>query len=99
MTSRSRPLALEDTALTNHPAELLVRRLQMTAELSDEDVRALHALPFHIKDYAARSPISRERDRPSHCSLIVSGLICRAKMASEGRRQLLSFHILGEIPD
>ena len=99
MTSLSRPLALEETALTNDPAELLARRLQMTAELLEEDVRALRGLPFRIKDYAARSPISRERDRPSHCSLIVSGLICRAKMAGEGRRQLLSFHILGEIPD
>jgi CRP-like cAMP-binding protein len=71
----------------------------MTCELSDEDERALHSLPFHIKDYAARTPISRERDRLSQSCLIVSGLICRAKMTGEGRRQLLSFHIPGDIPD
>jgi CRP-like cAMP-binding protein len=99
MTSRSRPLALEDTALTNQPAALLVRRLRLTCELSDEDVRALHSLPFHIKAFPARSPINRERDRLSHSCLVVSGLLCRAKMAGDGRRQLLSFHIPGDIPD
>ena len=99
MTSPSRPLALEDPALTNDPIELLVRRLRLTCELSDADVRALHSLPFHIKDFPARTPINRERDRLSHSCLVVSGLLCRAKMAGDGRRQLLSFHIPGDIPD
>ena len=86
MTSPSRPLALEDPALTNDPIELLVRRLRLTCELSDADVRALHSLPFHIKDFPARTTISRERDRLSHSCVVVSGLICRAKMAGDGRR-------------
>src|SRR4051794_4855977 len=91
--------ALEENALTSFPVELLVRRLRMSSVLSDEDVRAIYRLPFSIKDFAARAPITRERDRPSHCCLIVSGLICRAKMTGEGARQLLSFHIPGDIPD
>jgi len=90
---------LEETDLTNYPAELLVRRLKLTCELSDGDVRALNSLPFHIKDYAAKTPISRERDRLSHSCIVVSGLLCRAKMTGEGRRQLLSFHIPGDMPD
>ena len=90
---------MEETALTNDPAELLVRRLKLTCDLSDADVRALSSLPFHIKDYPARTPVSRERDRQSHACVIVNGLVCRAKMTGEGRRQLLSFHIPGDIPD
>jgi len=71
----------------------------MTSSLSDQDVSAIGRLPFVIKELPARSSICRERDRPVQSCLIVSGLICRAKVTGEGARQLLSFHIAGDIPD
>ena len=79
-----RASALEETALTNYPAELLVRRLRMTSVLSDEDVCAIHGLPFITKELRARTLIARERDRPGQSCLVVSGLICRAKMTQDG---------------
>ena len=85
--------------MTNLAAELLVRRLRLNSVLSDDDAAAIHSLPFHLKDIPARTAISREHDRTTQCSLIVSGLACRAKVADDGSRQLLSFHIAGDIPD
>ena len=41
----------------------------------------------------------REGDRPSECCLIVAGFACRYKITAEGKRQILSFHIAGDIPD
>lgn len=76
-----------------------MRRLRMNSVLSDEDIGAIHELPFIVKEFRGRTPISREGDRPAHTCLVVSGLLCRAKMTHDGRRQLLSFHIAGDIPD
>jgi CRP-like cAMP-binding protein len=85
--------------LTNFYAEQMVRKLRMNSVLSDEDVSAIYDLPFIVRELPARTAISREGDRPAHTCLVVSGLLCRAKMTHDGKRQLLSFHISGDIPD
>jgi len=87
------------TPLTNFHAEQMVRKLRMNSALLDEDVAAIYDLPFILKEVRLRTTISREGDRPSHACLVVSGLMCRAKITQDGRRQLLSFHISGDIPD
>jgi CRP-like cAMP-binding protein len=41
----------------------------------------------------------REGDRPSECCLILEGFAYRYKLTEEGKRQIFSFHIPGDIPD
>jgi CRP-like cAMP-binding protein len=82
-----------------HPAERLIRKLQITTALSAEDVSALEQLPIHIKEVAAHTAIVREGERPSQCCLLVDGFICRSKTTDAGKRQILSIHISGDIPD
>jgi CRP-like cAMP-binding protein len=43
--------------------------------------------------------VIREGDRPHECCLLVEGIMCRHKSTPEGRRQIFSFHIAGDIPD
>ena len=43
--------------------------------------------------------ILREKDRSTQCCLIVDGWAYRYKILEEGRRQILSFHIPGDLPD
>ncbi|WP_311409772.1 Crp/Fnr family transcriptional regulator [Methylorubrum extorquens] len=38
-------------------------------------------------------------ERPVHCALLVEGWSCRYKLLAEGRRQILSFHVAGDMPD
>jgi CRP-like cAMP-binding protein len=45
-----------------------------------------------------RAPRS-EGDRPNHSFLLLEGIVCRAKATNAGRRQILSFHVAGDIPD
>ena len=52
-----------------------------------------------VKQFRPDQPIVREGDRPSECCLLVEGFCVRAKTTSDGRRQILSIHIPGEIPD
>jgi CRP-like cAMP-binding protein len=78
---------------------MLIRKLEGIAILSDEERRAIQSLPVRTNQLDARQDIVRVGDRPSHCCLILEGWACRYKLLSEGRRQILSFHIPGDIPD
>jgi CRP-like cAMP-binding protein len=89
----------------HHPAELqpersrLIRKLQSVADLSPDEQRAVFSLPMVVKTMAADQDIIRVGDRPSDCCLVVEGFVCRYDLMSEGKRQILSFHISGDIPD
>src|SRR3954466_8447923 len=82
-----------------HPTDRLIRKLQITTALDAEDVRALERLPIHVKEVAAHTAIVREGERPAQCCLLVDGVICRSKTTDAGKRQILSIHISGDIPD
>jgi CRP-like cAMP-binding protein len=83
-----------------HPERArLIRKLESIAILGDEDRQAIFALPMTIRSIDADRDIVREGDRPTECCLIVEGFACRYKLTEEGRRQIFSFHIPGDIPD
>src|SRR3954451_17364205 len=82
-----------------HSTERLIRKLQITTQLDAEDLRALERLPIHVKEVAAHTAIVRESERPAQCCLLVDGFICRSKTTDRGKRQILSIHISGDIPD
>lgn len=77
----------------------LIRQLETIIELSGEDRAALATLPLRFKTVAERRDIFREGSRPSESCLIVEGIVCRHKTLSNGRRQILSFHFSGDMPD
>ena len=77
----------------------LIRKLESIATLTDAERQAIESLPVKIHHLAARQDIVRGGDRPSHCCLILDGWTCQYKLLSEGKRQIFSFHIAGDIPD
>jgi CRP-like cAMP-binding protein len=77
----------------------LLRRLRISAGISDEDIETVRALPITVKDYAADCVLVRDGQRATECCLIADGFCARSKTTSEGKRQILSIHIPGEIPD
>jgi CRP-like cAMP-binding protein len=77
----------------------LITRLRTTSALDDEDVQAIQSLPIVVKHYQQDQLIVRDGDRPAECCLISQGFCVRSKTTSNGRRQILSIHIAGEIPD
>jgi CRP-like cAMP-binding protein len=78
---------------------LLIRRLECIGSLSHRERQAIQNLPVRIQAVDAHQDIVRDGDQPRHCCLIVSGWACRYKLLHEGKRQILSFHIPGDIPD
>ena len=77
----------------------LIRRLESIAPVSDDERRAITALPILVRELKADADIVRDHDRPSQCCAILEGFACRYKVLPEGRRQIMSFHIPGDIPD
>ena len=43
--------------------------------------------------------VVREGDQPSDCNLLLEGMVCRYKLLEDGKRQIFSFHIPGDIFD
>ncbi|WP_441011847.1 Crp/Fnr family transcriptional regulator [Methylobacterium sp. NMS12] len=78
---------------------MLLRKLESIGTLSDVERQAIQGLPVRTQTLNARQDIVRDGDRPSHCCLILDGWACRYKLLHEGRRQILSFHIAGDVPD
>ena len=83
-----------------HPHTLtLIRKLESIAPLAPEERAALLRLPLRLKSVAADQDIVSEGDTPSESCLIVEGFACRYSLTDEGKRQILSFHMSGDIPD
>ncbi len=86
-------------AATHPYTHALVRKLESVLSLSDEEGAALVNLPMQVQDLRADQDIVREGDRPTRSCLLIEGFACRYSITGEGKRQIMSFHIPGEIPD
>jgi CRP-like cAMP-binding protein len=83
-----------------HPhTSALIRKLESIAPLAPEEKAALLRLPLRLKTVAADQDIVSEGDTPSEYCLIVEGFACRYNLTDEGKRQIHSFHIAGDLPD
>jgi CRP-like cAMP-binding protein len=86
---------------TSEPQELspLLRKLDSIIRLSDEERDAVKALPVRIEDIGADQDIVCEGDRPRHSFALLDGFCATYSVVPEGRRQIMAFHIPGDMPD
>lgn len=79
--------------------EMMIRNLRLHSELSDKDVETLRATIAPVKQMPEDTSIVREGQLSTQCCVIMSGFAYRSKVSETGKRQILSFHIAGDIPD
>lgn len=79
-----------------HP---LVRNLENVAPLTDASKNALAGLAMHVVQFEADREVLREGDRASQCCVILEGFMINYKMTAKGQRQILAYHLPGDIPD
>ncbi|WP_441237538.1 Crp/Fnr family transcriptional regulator [Bradyrhizobium sp. 930_D9_N1_4] len=77
----------------------LFERLEATTGADSGDLEALAALPFILRHYRENESVLRDGEQPSECCLIVDGFCVRSKTIPDGRRQILSIHIPGDLPN
>jgi CRP-like cAMP-binding protein len=82
-----------------HVLEPLLRKLRYWAEFDEADEQAVLALPYEIKEIQPQHYIVRERDRPTHSCVMLSGYSFRHKLVGTGLRQIVSIHMKGDLVD
>ena len=87
------------TSASSPTLDALTRKLESIASLSDEEKQAVENLPLTIRALRPGQDIAREGDCPPHCAVILQGWTFRYKQLREGRRQILSFHVAGDMLD
>ena len=81
------------------PTEMMIRRLRVNSAVSDDEAAALRALPASVKEFPEETSLVSEGERPTRCIVIMSGFAFRSKVSDTGKRQILSFHPAGDMPD
>lgn len=74
-------------------------KIERRTPLSPPAREAFLALPGELHDFAAYRDIIREGERPHRASFVESGLVSRYKTLRDGARQIMSFHIPGDLVD
>ncbi|MGQ7262536.1 Crp/Fnr family transcriptional regulator [Vreelandella sp. V005] len=81
------------------PNLLIIRKLESIFLLTAEERQVIHDLPIKTVTLRPDKAILKIGDQPTQCCLVVEGFICAYKLTSEGKRQILSIFIPGDIPD
>ena len=80
-------------------ADVFLRKLDSIHLLDADDRQAVNRLPLQVGALKADQDIVREGDRPTRSCFLLSGMACWHKVTGEGKRQILSFQIPGDLPD
>lgn len=78
---------------------VLVRKLEGYAHLSDEDKRRLSAVIRDVRTVPAHTDLASEGEKSSQVHLILEGFACRYKFTAEGNRQIMAFLVRGDLCD
>lgn len=78
---------------------ILLKNLREHSRLGDEDVAEIRKLPFLVRQFEADEDLVRQGDHPKDAVLVLSGMVGRYHLLGSGRRQYLSFHMVGDMPD
>ena len=77
----------------------LTRRLLTNTDLAPADIAVLESLPMQVKTLPRHRDIISEGERPTHSCALLEGWLFRYRVIPDGGRQIMSFHVPGEIPD
>jgi CRP-like cAMP-binding protein len=77
----------------------LLQHLHSITALSQYERDAVECLPVQVANIARHQDIVREGDRPRRSCFLMAGFACTFKMTGAGRRQIMAFHMSGDMPD
>ena len=80
-------------------AEALIGKLEQFAPLGEADRDAIRALTYSTRKARAGAYLVRDGSDHTHCCLLIDGYACRHKTTADGGRQIVSFHMRGDIVD
>jgi len=78
---------------------ILIRKLTEHSRIDPEDDAALRSLVVRARDLQPDEDLLAEGSESDMLALVIDGLIARYRTRSDGKRQYLSFHMSGDLPD
>ena len=90
---------MQDPLKSEPHYDRLLNKLESIGDLTSEQRAAIRELPIRTRVLEPREDMVQDGDVPFECCLILEGLACRYKLLDDGRRQIFSFHMPGDIPD
>jgi CRP-like cAMP-binding protein len=86
------------TVVTNMPAaDLVIRRLQRFAHLTESERELLRAAADNNREVPAGFQLIAEGERLDNPRLLLAGWACRTRTFADGRRQIFEFILPGEM--
>jgi CRP-like cAMP-binding protein len=79
--------------------DIIARKLGEHSRLDEKDIAALRSLPVQSRRLRPNEDFIRQGDKPTQSALVTQGMVARYHMLRGGRRQYLSFHMAGDMPD
>ncbi|MGA7807723.1 Crp/Fnr family transcriptional regulator [Bradyrhizobium sp.] len=80
-------------------SKILAEKLRGHSLLSNDDLAAIRLFPYQLRELSPNEDLIRQGDDPSVSVLVVRGVVGRYHLLENGRRQYLSFHLMGDLPD
>jgi CRP-like cAMP-binding protein len=77
----------------------MIRKLGATVALTADEKDAILELPLVVRDFKADQDMAVIGELQSQCCVLLEGWACRYKMVPGGARQIMSFHLAGDLID
>jgi CRP-like cAMP-binding protein len=77
----------------------LIARLRAIAALGDADAALVEELPMKMQNLSDGQDVVQEGQKVDQCCMLVDGYLFRHKIDAHGKRQIVSWHVPGDIPD
>ncbi|PTW47914.1 CRP-like cAMP-binding protein [Sphingomonas faeni] len=75
----------------------MVQKLATHSRLTDDDRAVLLNLPSKVRSFEPGSYMNRDNDHSTQCIVLISGFAFRHKISKDGKRQIVSIHLAGEV--
>jgi CRP-like cAMP-binding protein len=79
--------------------DIITAKLCRHSQLDEQDIAALRTLPVRSRKLRSNEDFIRQGDKPEVSALVTGGMVARYHVLRGGKRQYLSFHLAGDLPD
>ena len=79
--------------------QILIRKLREHSRLCTHDLAEIKSFSHTERTLEPNEDFIRQGDVPNVSALVISGMVARYHLLKDGRRQYLSFHMAGDLPD
>jgi CRP-like cAMP-binding protein len=79
--------------------QTLINKLKEHSKLAADDLDAIGTISYVVRHLAPAEDLIRQGDTTRVSALVLGGMLARYHLMPSGRRQYLSFHLKGDVPD